>query len=140
MVKFILYRIRCDFLLKGDFLRQTFSYQSGGITNEHQTLTCILFIPIYQDLKCCDRGCSVCGPICMSPEDDSHGPGNICFLPKNPQGSRVCYGYFPRWWYNWHTNECERFIYGGCNGNANNFETRQECERRCKRRYLPGGR
>nr|XP_011453775.2 eppin-like [Crassostrea gigas] len=92
------------------------------------------------DLKCCDRGCSVCGPICMSPEDDSHGPGNICFLPKNPQGSRVCYGYFPRWWYNWHTNECERFIYGGCNGNANNFETRQECERRCKHRYLPGGR
>lgn len=74
MVKFILYRIRCDFLLKEDYIEHQLLKED---TNEHQTLTYILFIPIYQDMKCCDRDCSVCGPICMSPEDDSHGPGFI---------------------------------------------------------------
>lgn len=40
-------------------------------------------------------------------------------------------GYFPRWFYNTKKGRCESFIYGGCNENANNFKTKQECEQTC---------
>ncbi|KPU73282.1 uncharacterized protein Dana_GF26381, partial [Drosophila ananassae] len=30
------------------------------------------------------------------------------------------------------TDECKPFIYGGCGGNENNFETKNECEDKCK--------
>ena len=47
----------------------------------------------------------------------------ICYLPQKPgpnEGS--CYAYFPRYFYNSRTGRCQFFVYGGCNGNANNFE------------------
>lgn len=43
-----------------------------------------------------------------------------------------CFGYFPRYYYNAAKDSCEEFIYGGCDGNRNNFETVQECENSCK--------
>ena len=33
--------------------------------------------------------------------------------------------------YNVETGLCEQFVYGGCDGNANNFATREECEATC---------
>lgn len=36
-----------------------------------------------------------------------------------------------RYAYNPSTRRCEIFTYGGCQGNDNNFETEEECERRC---------
>jgi hypothetical protein len=27
--------------------------------------------------------------------------------------------------------QCEKFTYGGCKGNLNNFDTQAECENRC---------
>lgn len=42
-----------------------------------------------------------------------------------------CRGYFPRWYYSRDDNSCKQFIYGGCDGNSNRFETRGECETRC---------
>ncbi|CAH3121599.1 unnamed protein product [Porites lobata] len=39
----------------------------------------------------------------------------------------------PRYYYNPRSHSCERFIYGGCQGNANNFETVDECKRSCMR-------
>ncbi|XP_063880620.1 kunitz-type serine protease inhibitor 6-like [Scylla paramamosain] len=40
-----------------------------------------------------------------------------------------CYGFFPRYYFNVATRRCEYFIYGGCGGNQNNFQTLQECEK-----------
>ena len=40
----------------------------------------------------------------------------------------------PRYFYNRKTGQCERFIYGGCGGNGNNFRSIEECERRCSQR------
>lgn len=30
--------------------------------------------------------------------------------------------------------ECVEFIYGGCAGNSNNFETKEDCEEKCMRK------
>nr|XP_042897682.1 actinia tenebrosa protease inhibitors-like [Parasteatoda tepidariorum] len=47
-----------------------------------------------------------------------------------------CRGYFPRYYYNKQTGECEKFIYGGCRGNDNNFSSQDNCEQVCKGVYL----
>nr|XP_054928943.1 tissue factor pathway inhibitor-like [Dermacentor andersoni] len=52
----------------------------------------------------------------------------VCELPKKVG---PCRGHFPRYYYNVSTDTCEPFIYGGCQGNANNFETLTQCETRC---------
>ncbi len=36
-----------------------------------------------------------------------------------------------RFYFDIDTGRCEHFEYGGCQGNANNFETLQECEEMC---------
>ena len=54
---------------------------------------------------------------------------NECNLPK---AAGLCLAYFPSYFYNTHTGECESFVYGGCQGNANRFESRTECEQNCK--------
>nr|ABZ89561.1 dathoxin-1 [Dermacentor andersoni] len=38
----------------------------------------------------------------------------------------------------WHYNskgKCQAFVYGGCEGNSNNFETKKMCEQRCGWKY-----
>lgn len=54
---------------------------------------------------------------------------NPCDLPKQP-GNCMALNY--SYYYNKATNECEQFIYGGCHGNANRFNTKEECEKKCK--------
>lgn len=62
----------------------------------------------------CEAGCML----------DEH----VCLLPpeKGP-----CEAAIPRFYYNACSGRCELFTYGGCDGNANNFETLAECERAC---------
>jgi len=83
------------------------------------------------------------------------GPKQRCFVDKKPDGtfttfcdtlisynSKVicnqpkvvgsCEAYMPRYFYNSLTKNCESFIYGGCHGNRNNFNTTAECEKVCK--------
>ncbi|XP_077997206.1 carboxypeptidase inhibitor SmCI-like [Glandiceps talaboti] len=56
-------------------------------------------------------------------------PGStICTLPKI---TGPCRAYFPSWYFNTQTAECEQFIYGGCNGNSNRFATEKECNNTC---------
>jgi len=40
-------------------------------------------------------------------------------------------GYFPKWYFDSKLNKCKEFIFGGCQGNRNNFESIEECERTC---------
>uniref|UniRef100_A0A8C0GF48 BPTI/Kunitz inhibitor domain-containing protein n=1 Tax=Chelonoidis abingdonii TaxID=106734 RepID=A0A8C0GF48_CHEAB len=47
------------------------------------------------------------------------------------QPARACGARFPRWFYNWSSQACEEFVYGGCGGNRNNFETKEECLKAC---------
>lgn len=51
-----------------------------------------------------------------------------CFLEPD---AGMCYAYFTYWYYNHQTGSCAEFIYGGCAGNGNKFETQEECMARC---------
>ncbi|XP_068619320.1 papilin [Battus philenor] len=48
-----------------------------------------------------------------------------------------CLAYLPMWYYDEERDDCNQFVYGGCNGNDNRFDTKEDCEGRCKKRPLP---
>ncbi|XP_077521556.1 proteoglycan-like sulfated glycoprotein papilin isoform X3 [Amblyomma americanum] len=61
-------------------------------------------------------------------------PRDVCALPKQEGPCRAA---IVHWYYNMAAGRCEQFYYGGCEGNANRFESRRDCERAC---LSPGGR
>ncbi|CAH3153069.1 unnamed protein product, partial [Porites evermanni] len=62
------------------------------------------------------------------PSEESEPRLEICNLPPK---KGLCMAWIPRYYYNTRTHTCKRFIYGGCQGNANNFETIEECKSSC---------
>ncbi|KAK9405053.1 hypothetical protein NXF25_009880 [Crotalus adamanteus] len=66
----------------------------------------------------------------LTPVSGRYRP-RFCYLPAKPG---PCEAYMPRFYYNSTSNKCQRFIYGGCGGNANNFETRDQCHYTCVKR------
>nr|XP_020662657.1 eppin-like [Pogona vitticeps] len=69
--------------------------------------------------KCCS---SLCGDTCQTPES------NLCKLPP---AVGPCKARMPKFYYNWASKRCEQFIYGGCRGNLNRFDRREQCQRAC---------
>ncbi|KAI4795205.1 hypothetical protein KUCAC02_031571 [Chaenocephalus aceratus] len=51
-----------------------------------------------------------------------------------------CRAAFQNWFYSRETGSCQTFIYGGCQGNENNYETKQHCMDTCTVRVLPSSR
>lgn len=71
----------------------------------------------------------------LLPSPDSSVPplGNnaeICLLPPD---EGPCRARIPSFYYSRYTQSCRPFLYGGCEGNANNFETLAACEEACWR-------
>ncbi|XP_021693567.1 papilin isoform X5 [Aedes aegypti] len=62
---------------------------------------------------------------------------NVCEMPDGkdrcqlPKITGPCTGYYPMWYYDTDRNTCAQFTYGGCLGNANRFETLEECKGTC---------
>ena len=54
---------------------------------------------------------------------------DVCALSYN---TGPCKGAFDSWFYNSAVGECLQFVYGGCEGNGNRFETKDACEQRCR--------
>lgn len=42
-----------------------------------------------------------------------------------------CRGSFPRWHFNAASGVCEKFMFGGCKPNDNNYVSQQECSEAC---------
>ena len=43
----------------------------------------------------------------------------------------TCRASFEKWYFNVQTGKCETFVYGGCDGNGNNFASKEDCEGFC---------
>ncbi|XP_006154564.1 WAP four-disulfide core domain protein 6A isoform X3 [Tupaia chinensis] len=74
-------------------------------------------------MKCCLFSC---GKKCLDLGTD------VCSLPKEVG---PCLAYLPRWWYDKETESCSKFIYGGCQGNNNNFQSEAICMVTCQKRH-----
>ncbi|XP_053405367.1 actinia tenebrosa protease inhibitors-like isoform X2 [Mercenaria mercenaria] len=75
-----------------------------------------------------------CQALCEKPMKNNA----VCELPKKisghcnlPSAQGPCNGHFQRFFFNIQTCQCEEFIYGGCGGNENRYETLQECRAVC---------
>ncbi|XP_061193644.1 uncharacterized protein LOC133201858 [Saccostrea echinata] len=52
----------------------------------------------------------------------------VCHIPPE---AGPCRSAMEKWFYNPTTGCCEKFTYGGCQGNSNNFQTYEECRSTC---------
>ncbi|XP_028591496.2 uncharacterized protein LOC114599871 [Podarcis muralis] len=70
--------------------------------------------------KCCFTGCS---RGCL----DSVHSDRCQLLPEDG----ICSAHLIRYYYNPSQKKCNQFIYGGCSGNRNMFESKEACEEAC---------
>lgn len=53
---------------------------------------------------------------------------NVCQLDVD---YGACQSYVHKWFYNRETNQCDVFVYGGCLGNENRFDSQSDCREVC---------
>jgi hypothetical protein len=80
------------------------------------------------DALCTPNFCGGCFAIYTDESNEVIDCDDICQLPIEVGPCRAA---IPRWAYDADAGECVQFIYGGCQGNANNFPTQQDCEATC---------
>ncbi|XP_063001223.1 eppin-like [Elgaria multicarinata webbii] len=94
-----------------------------------------------KDCSACSQNdsCSTCATDAQCPGTQKCCPGNCGYICQEavfdfcqlPSVCGNCKAMFARYFYNASTQKCEQFVYGGCGGNKNNFETEGECFRTC---------
>ncbi|XP_055693331.1 spondin-1 [Lutzomyia longipalpis] len=85
--------------------------------------------------------------LCLEPDDPCYGESMLeivmcgqnqpacddvparCLLPPTPGSCKTIRN---RWFYDYRRGECAVFAYTGCDGNENNFESREDCMTSCK--------
>ncbi|CAL4123243.1 unnamed protein product, partial [Meganyctiphanes norvegica] len=74
-----------------------------------------------------------CQNACKSPQGVSQfrSSGKIREICKLPIEAGPCFASKAKFAFNHTSNRCERFFYGGCQGNANKFNSAQECSDEC---------
>ncbi|GAV03191.1 hypothetical protein RvY_13653 [Ramazzottius varieornatus] len=81
--------------------------------------------------KECETSCSVSpAPRGMTPITDAQA----CVLEP---ATGPCRAAFTRYYFDVAAGQCKQFTYGGCEGNANNFQTLEDCESRCQTAARP---
>lgn len=98
----------------------TFQFRS---TSKLRTLCFVLVARLNHHYHCIPLSCTTgdrtvsqnIAPRCQQPKDD--GP---------------CEGYFVKYYFNTRNLRCEQTVYGGCEGNANRFDSKAECESTCE--------
>ncbi|XP_028274757.1 kunitz-type protease inhibitor 2 [Parambassis ranga] len=61
-------------------------------------------------------------------EDNTSGEKAHCLLTSDPGPCRAA---FPMYYYNANAGTCQLFLYGGCRGNENRYESVEECMSSC---------
>ena len=71
----------------------------------------------------CQKACPQEGGVCGTKDEE-----DVCSLPSE---TGRCRARKLRYFYNQKTCACETFIYGGCGGNGNNFQSMEACMNAC---------
>ena len=53
---------------------------------------------------------------------------DVCTLDSD---TGPCEAYSYAWYFNSQSGYCEQFVYGGCPGNGNKFDSKDDCEALC---------
>ncbi|XP_057690989.1 collagen, type XXVIII, alpha 1b [Corythoichthys intestinalis] len=69
-------------------------------------------------------------PTVKTPISTPHTTPESCAAPLDPG---PCRDYVVRWYYDSEANACAQFWFGGCHGNANQFESEKKCKQTCVR-------
>ncbi|VDD78859.1 unnamed protein product [Mesocestoides corti] len=109
------------------------SLQCNALLSTHQFMKCVRW---FRDgcftLECLlPTPANIPMPIPVA-NDETLDP--VCKLPKDVGPCRAA---VRRWTYDLSNGQCVEFTYGGCRGNANNFETKEACEAKCGGKILP---
>jgi len=68
----------------------------------------------------------------FSEEDDSDDDNeNICDLPPITPGLLSCMAFIPKWTFSKSEGKCVSYMYGGCRGTKNLFDSEAECKAEC---------
>ncbi|GBM17502.1 Papilin [Araneus ventricosus] len=70
---------------------------------------------------------------CIKPDECPPKKTKFCHEKPDPG---YCRGYYPSWYYDGESKECKEFIYGGCLGNGNRFQSKAECLENCTGRSI----
>ncbi|KAK5621476.1 hypothetical protein CRENBAI_005060 [Crenichthys baileyi] len=76
----------------------------------------------------CFQTCGVQNPSVRLQTEITVFSKDACLLRQDPGR---CQEYTTKWFFDIVQNKCGQFWYGGCDGNANRFQTREECEKLC---------
>ncbi len=74
---------------------------------------------------------SVLLPACVAEGADGEVDAPLQSICKLPIATGPCRAYMPSYGFDTAKGECVQFIYGGCEGNKNRFETLDACEDVC---------
>ncbi|XP_044525652.1 tissue factor pathway inhibitor isoform X1 [Gracilinanus agilis] len=83
----------------------------------------------FESLEDCQKQCVAEYPRKTEKKKILQEKPDFCFLE---QDSGICRALLLRYYYNSTSKRCEPFKYGGCLGNANNFESLEECKNICE--------